>query len=131
MFEIFLSGHINDPISAITSLSTSHLSPKLALFDGGIWDIIGSSSFFGIVIMSVLLGFSVVSWAIIITRLKLYRHEEREAEAMLERYNKSKRLADSVSLAKQFQDSTLGSLLSAWIQELVDLRDSQSEGASN
>ena len=130
MFEFFQSSPIIDPLLAFTLVSASHLTPMLAMFEGGIWDIIGSSSFFGIVIMSVLLGFSVVSWAIIITRLKLYRHEEREAEAMLERYNKSKRLADSVSLAKQFQGSTLGSLLSAGIQELVDLRDQQTEGAS-
>ncbi|MFQ5608276.1 MAG: MotA/TolQ/ExbB proton channel family protein [Candidatus Zixiibacteriota bacterium] len=130
MIEL-LSGAATSEYGHTANLFSGNLfppvGPALALFDGGIWDIIGHSSFFGIVIMSVLLGFSVVSWAIIVTRMRLFRREEREADDLLEKFNKSKRLADTVNLAKQYQSTTLGSLLSSGIQELVDLRDNQSD----
>lgn len=100
-------------------------TPLLALFDGGVWEIIGNSSFFGIVIMVILLGFSVLSWAVIVSRYRLYKAEADGAEALLTQFRRTKRLADAVGLAKQFQHTALGNQLSAGIQELVTIRERQ------
>ncbi len=111
---------------SILSITT----PVFAVFDGGIWEIIGNSSFFGVVIMVVLLAFSVVSWAVIVSRYRLYKAEASGSEALLSQFHKAKRMADTVGLAKQFQNTALGTQLSAGIQELVSIRERQSgEGA--
>lgn len=110
--------------------SNALTGPTVALFDGGIWEIIGHSSFFGILIMLVLVMFSLVSWAIIVAKFKLYRNETRDLEELTGQFRKTKRIADSVSLAKKYQKSAVGTLLGAGIQELVDIREEQGEGST-
>jgi len=113
---------------SLTTLSVNTFmpsTPMLALFDGGVWEIIGNSSFFGIVIMVILLGFSVISWAVIVSRYRLFKAESDGAEALLTQFRRTKRLADAVGLAKQFQHTALGAQLSAGIRELVTIRERQ------
>lgn len=106
-------------------------APTPALFDGGIWEIIGNSSFFGVLIMLVLVGFSLVSWAVIVTRFRLYSAESAAGENLLSQFRKSKRMADTVSLAKKYQGTLIGSLLGGGIQELVEIRERQDQGSAS
>ncbi|MBN4076616.1 MotA/TolQ/ExbB proton channel family protein [Gemmatimonas aurantiaca] len=101
------------------------------MFDGGMWEIIGNSSFFGILIMLALVGFSLVSWAVIVTRIRLYKAESQAADELLTQFRKSKRMADTVSLAKKYQGTLLGALLGSGIQELVEIRERQDQSAAN
>lgn len=122
-------------ISSLTALpaiqSIFPQTPTLAVFDGGIWEIIGNSSFFGILIMVVLVGFSLVSWAVIVTKFRLFRAEISSGEELLSQFRKSKRMADTVSLAKKYQGTLVGSLLGGGIQELVEIRERQDQSSTS
>lgn len=95
----------------------------VALFDGGVWDIISHSTWFGILIMVALLAFSLLSWAIIVAKSRVFRAEEADSEGLLERFRRTPRLADTVNLSKQYHSSVLSALLSACIEELVEIRE--------
>ncbi len=81
--------------------------------------------------MVILLLFSVASWAVIVSRYKLYKSEASGSEALLGQFRRAKRMADTVGLAKQFQNTAIGNQLSAGIQELVAIRGRQSEENPN
>lgn len=102
-----------------------------ALFDGGIWDIISHSSSFGVLIMIILVGFSLFSWAIIFTRYRLFSAERQSAEELTKLFRRAGSLADTVGLAKRRSESAIGALLGAGIDELVAIRERQSAGPTS
>ena len=111
--------------------ATTATPATIGLLDGGIWEIIRHTTFFGMVILIILVGLSLVSWSIIISKYRRLKAERTESQNLLLQFRRNKRLADSVNLPKQYPVSILGLILDSGVKELVALRETrESQGNS-
>ena len=69
-------------------------------------------------VLSTLLFFSLVSWAIILNKSRRLRQAERDSAAFLNHFRSAKRFADLVTWARKNPDSPLARLFNAGYQEV-------------
>ncbi|MDI9571192.1 MAG: protein TolQ [Pseudomonadota bacterium] len=81
-------------------------------------------------VLLLLLGFSVVSWAIIWLKYRTLSRVKKENDLFLDAYVKSTRLADIFSEAKKFPESTLAEVFRAGYGELVKITKALRERAT-
>ncbi|MEW5995446.1 MAG: MotA/TolQ/ExbB proton channel family protein, partial [Candidatus Zixiibacteriota bacterium] len=98
-----------------------------SIFSGSVWQIIGQSSAFGIFILAVLVFMSFVSWVIIFHKWRQYGAVERDNQAFLDTFRRSRQLSESVGQAKSHAVSLLGSIYMAGYKELSVLRELKDE----
>lgn len=70
------------------------------------------------VVLSTLLFFSVVSWAVILTKSRTLSRAERDSEAFLGRFRRAERLAEVVESAKRSPPNPLSRLFQAGYEEV-------------
>src|SRR5271170_62993 len=84
------------------------LLPCLALFVGGeILDLVSSTGPVAKFVLLTLLAFSLISWAIILTKWSLLRRARLQSGRFLRAFRKAQRLQDVAAVAEQFRPSPL------------------------
>ena len=85
-----------------------HEFPLLALFVGGeIVDMISNSGAVAKLVLLGLLAFSLISWAIILTKWSLLRRARAQSGRFVRAFRKAQRLQDIAAVAEQFKPSPL------------------------
>jgi biopolymer transport protein TolQ len=85
-----------------------HFFPLLAVFVGGeIVDMLSTSGPVAKLVLLVLLAFSLISWAIILTKWSLLRRAKAQSGRFVRAFRKAQRLQDIVAVADQFKPSPL------------------------
>src|ERR1700758_3958365 len=84
------------------------LSCLLALFIGGeIVDLVSTSGAVAKFVLLTLLAFSLISWAIILTKWSLLRRARLQSGRFLRAFRRGQRLQDTAPVADQFRPSPL------------------------
>lgn len=95
-----------------------HFSLLLALFVGGeIVDLVGETGPVAKVVLLLLLLFSVISWAIILSKWSLLRRARVQSGRFVRAFRKAQRLQDVATVAEQFRPSPLVAVFDAGFQE--------------
>src|SRR6478735_9446573 len=85
-----------------------HLFPLLAVFVGGeVVDMISNTGAVAKLVLLVLLAFSLISWAIILTKWNLLRRARTQSGRLVRAFRKAQRLQDVAAVADQFKPSPL------------------------
>ena len=85
-----------------------HFLPLLAAFDGGeIFDMISNMGPVAKLVLVALLLFSLLSWAIILTKWGLLRRAKMQSGRFVRAFRKAQRLQDIAAVADQFKPSPL------------------------
>jgi biopolymer transport protein TolQ len=85
-----------------------HFFPLLAVFVGGeIVDMISNSGPVAKLVLLILLAFSLISWAIILTKWGLLRRARAQSGRFVRAFRKAQRLQDIAAVAEQFRPSPL------------------------
>jgi biopolymer transport protein TolQ len=95
-----------------------HLLPYSALFiSGEILDLLSSTGPVAKFVLLTLLVFSLISWAIILTKWSLLRRARAQSGRFLRAFRKAQRLQDIASVADQFRPSPLVGVFEGGFQE--------------
>src|SRR6202050_1341905 len=101
-----------------SSLKIMPFLPLLAAFVGGeIVDMISDSGAVAKVVLVVLLSFSLISWAIILTKWGLLRRARVQSGRFVRAFRKAQRLQDIAAVAEQFRPSPLVGVFEGGFQE--------------
>src|ERR1700689_3467468 len=85
-----------------------HLLPYSALFIGGeIVELFSNTGAVAKFVLLTLLAFSLISWAIILTKWSLLRRARMQSGRFLRAFRKAQRLQDIATVADQFRPSPL------------------------
>src|SRR5579862_8081870 len=85
-----------------------HLFSLLAVFVGGeVVDMISNTGAVAKLVLLVLLAFSLISWAIILTKWSLLRRARTQSGRFVRAFRKAQRLQDIAAVADQFKPSPL------------------------
>src|SRR5437879_648575 len=80
----------------------------LAVFVGGeIFDMVSNTGAVAKLVLLALVGFSVISWAIILTKWRLLRRARVQSGRFVRAFRKAQRLQDIAAVAEQFRPSPL------------------------
>src|SRR5579864_6136263 len=89
-------------------LNPMHFLPLPAAFVGGeIVDMISNSGAVAKLVLLFLLAFSLISWAIILTKWSLLRRARMQSGRFVRAFRKAQRLQDIAAVADQFRPSPL------------------------
>src|ERR1700741_2244350 len=95
-----------------------HLSPLLVVFVGGeVVDMISNSGPIAKLILLALLAFSLISWAIILTKWSLLRRARAQSGRFVRAFRKAQRLQDIAAVAEQFRPSPLVGVFEGGFEE--------------
>ena len=82
--------------------------PLLAVFVGGeVVDMISNTGAVAKLVLLLLLAFSLISWAIILTKWSLLRRARAQSGRFVRAFRKAQRLQDVSAVAEQFKPSPL------------------------
>src|SRR6201988_5572668 len=85
-----------------------HFFPLLVVFVGGeIVDMISNTGAVAKLVLRSLLAFSLISWAIILTKWSLLRRARMQSGRFVRAFRKAQRLQDIAAVADQFKPSPL------------------------
>src|SRR4051794_13827633 len=85
-----------------------HVSLLLAVFVGGeIADMISNTGAVAKLVLLALLAFSLISWAIILTKWNMLRRARTQSGRFVRAFRKAQRLQDIAAVADQFKPSPL------------------------
>jgi biopolymer transport protein TolQ len=94
------------------------LFPLLALFVGGeIVDMLSNTGAVAKLVLLILLAFSLISWAIILTKWSLLRRARAQSGRFVRAFRKAQRLQDIAAVADQFRPSPLVSVFEGGFEE--------------
>jgi biopolymer transport protein TolQ len=95
-----------------------HFPPFLALFvSGEILDLVGETGPVAKVVLVLLLAFSVISWAIILSKWSLLRRAKVQSGRFVRAFRKAQRLQDVGAVAEQFRPSPLVGVFESGFEE--------------
>ena len=100
----------------------------LSIFSGGVWQIVGQSSLFGLVILLILVCFSLVSWSIMFNKWRLYKKVDVQNEIFLNSFRRTKKFTEALGQANTLRLSPLSALFLAGYNELRDIVERRSGG---
>jgi biopolymer transport protein TolQ len=95
-----------------------HLCSVLSLFVGGeIVDLVGQSGTVAKTVLLILGAFSVVSWAVILSKWRLIRNARAQGGRFIRAFRKAGRMQDVASVANQFRPSPLVGVFEGAVDE--------------
>jgi biopolymer transport protein TolQ len=95
-----------------------HFSSILLIFVGGeIVDLVGQTGAVAKIALFLLIAFSVVSWAVILSKWRLLRRSRTQSARFVRAFRKAQRMQDVASVAEQFRPSPLVSVFGAAVEE--------------
>ncbi len=98
-----------------------------SIFSGSLWQIIGNTSTFGLVVLAALTFMSLVSWVIILHKWRQFRTAESATKSFLHSFRRSRRIADNIGQAKSNSASPLSQIFAAGYAELTQLSQAKNE----
>jgi biopolymer transport protein TolQ len=84
----------------------------------GFFDLLSQSSFFAALILIILGIMSLISWAVVIGKVKLYRMVDRENDGFIRLFRKRRRLIDAQAKCSPHRSSPLFKVLEDGLQDL-------------
>jgi biopolymer transport protein TolQ len=102
------------------------VSPTESLHSG-VLDLILNAGPVGKTVLVILLGFSVMSWALIVEKWWQFRRVRRQTLAFLKLYREARRPAAVHSVVRRYRDSPLAALYAAAHQEVFGPDDEEGE----
>src|SRR5262247_4008956 len=95
-----------------------HLYSLLAVVIGGeVVDLVGESGPVAKVVLLVLLGFSLISWALILSKWALLKRSRIQSGRFIRAFRKAQRIQDVAAVAEQFRPSPLVGVFEGGFQE--------------
>src|SRR6202163_4804017 len=92
--------------------------PLLAIFVGGeILDMVSNTGAVAKAVLLILLAFSLISWAIILTKWSLLRRARVQSGRFVRAFRKAQRLQDVGAVAEQFRPSPLVGVFEGGFEE--------------
>ncbi|MDH5639014.1 MAG: MotA/TolQ/ExbB proton channel family protein [Nitrospinota bacterium] len=108
--------------SAISQTQAGHLS---------VWGMVQSSGFVARLVLAVLMGFSIISWAIILHKLRVFTRISRETITFMEVFKKRGQMENVYNHAKRLRNCPMARVfLAGYIELAAQFRLSQVEAAS-
>src|SRR5580698_8161554 len=99
-----------------------HLFPLPAVFVGGeIVDMLLNTGPVARLVLVTLVGFSLISWAIILTKWSLLRRARAQSGRFVRAFRKAQRLQDIAAVAEQFRPSPLVGVFEGAYEEYKQL----------
>ncbi len=95
----------------------------LGLFGGGVWGMIADSGFFAQLILLVLAFMSVVSWAVIFMKWKLYRRTHAEGQRFRAAFRRGRPLAERLGGASALRQTACGRLVETGLREAMAITE--------
>lgn len=111
-------------------METIALGFNLAFLGGSVWTMIADAGFFAQLILAILLGFSIVSWAIIFMKWKQYRRVLADATRFRQSFRRGRRLADRIAPLNNLSHSAHWILVDAGLREATAFSDQNRGGES-
>lgn len=90
-------------------------------FTGNIFRMVAQSTFFAKVVLLILLFFSVVSWGIIINKIRLFKKVDSDTKKFLSAFRKRKKISDIYLACLSYKNSPLSKVLKEGYKELEDV----------
>ncbi len=109
------------------------LTLALGFFSGGIWQIIGELSLFGVVILAILLLFSLVSWSIMFNKWRQFKRVDEQSILFLNSFRRSRKFSDAVAQANSLKLTPLSGIFNSGyneIREIISSEAGKSESSS-
>ena len=106
--------HVNEALAVTSADIGRH-------FHGNVLEMILDSGLMVQFVLSLLFFFSVVSWAIILTKYRLIKRSKKQNEMFLDRYMKINKLSDVFPESKKFKYSQIAAVFRAGYTELVKI----------
>jgi len=101
-----------------------------AVIGGNFWDLVTQSTFFSLLIITVLFGLSVVSWAVIIWKWRLYRRILADSQRFRGLFRRGRGLADCLATLTLLRHLPHWRLLEAGLREAASFTGQNRGGAS-
>ncbi len=101
-----------------------------SILSGSIWQIIGQTSAFGVIILLVLVFMSFVSWVIIFHKWRQFRTVERDNHHFIQTFRRSRAMSESIGQAKSHSSSPLSNIYIAGFTELNELNEQKNVGGA-
>lgn len=98
------------------------------IFSGSVWQIIGDSSTFGLLILAVLAIMSFISWVIIFSKWRQFKSVEHDNGRFAQHFSRSRSLTESIGQAKAHSQSPLSNIYSAGYSEMTQLLELRNQG---
>lgn len=100
----------------------------LGLFSGGVWQIVGHSSLFGVIILTILVCFSLVSWGIMLNKWRTFKKVEQENLAFLNLFRRTGKLSGVISQAKALRFTPYSGIFITGYNEISEIISLKKEG---
>lgn len=102
----------------------------LSIFSGSLWQIISSTSAFGLFILLVLTAMSIISWVIIFHKWKQFKVVEKDNDRFQHHFKRARQLSESVGQAKANSNSPISRIYLSGYNELTELKERKNEGGA-
>jgi biopolymer transport protein TolQ len=86
-----------------------------------IWQIVGETTFFGKIILAILVAFSIVSWSIMFNKWRTFKKVDRENFSFLQRFRTAAKMSSIVEQVKGYQFTPLTGLFLQGYDEVSSL----------
>jgi biopolymer transport protein TolQ len=90
----------------------------LVIYEGEIWQLLANTGLVARLVLLLLLTFSVLSWAIIIHKIRSFRSARRESQAFLKAFRQSKKLSEIRGYCQSLKTSPLPEVFLAGYREI-------------
>jgi len=104
-------------LSPVTASAGSTPKAVLGLLSGGIWDILAQTSFFGVLILTILVVMSLVSWGIIVNKYRHFKEVNSQTHKFGSLFSRSGQISDLLGQVKNFRLTPLAAIYSVGIKE--------------
>jgi len=94
------------------------LQIALVVYEGAVWQLLADTGLVARIVLLLLLVFSVLSWAIIIHKIRSFRAARRESQAFLKIFRQSKKLSEIRTFCRSLKASPLPEVFLAGYREI-------------
>jgi biopolymer transport protein TolQ len=101
---------------------------SVSIFSGGIWDIIGGTSAFGVIILIVLVIMSFVSWMIIFNKWRQFRMVDAATDSFMKHFKRTHSISEGAGQAKTHGGVPVTRMFAAGFEEMSTLHELKNEG---
>jgi biopolymer transport protein TolQ len=115
---------------AVTAVSNPSLTPILVLFQGGIWEILSNTSFFGALVLTVLVVMSLVSWGIMVNKYRLFREVDNQSRKFSDLFAKTQDVKGLLGQVRLFRLTPLSTIYAAGVREADAIKDAKNTGGA-
>ncbi len=90
----------------------------LVVYEGTVWQLLADTGLVARIVLLLLLVFSVLSWAIIIQKIRAFKSARRESREFLKIFRESKKLSDIRTFCRSLKSSPLPEVFLAGYREI-------------